>query len=89
MAGEREGHLLQPTALVNEAFLRLVNLHQIRWQNQAHFFAMAARVIGCCANCRGNARSRKAKSSPDVVVPLEGRGRAARKRLIARQFANR
>jgi len=45
MAGEREGHLLQPTALVNEAFLRLVDLHQIRWQNQAHFFAMAARVM--------------------------------------------
>src|SRR6476620_9975281 len=31
MAGERQGHLLQPTALVNEAFLRLVDIHQVQW----------------------------------------------------------
>jgi len=45
MAGERKGHVLQPTALVNEAFLRLVDLQQIRWRNRAHFFAMAARLM--------------------------------------------
>ena len=45
MAGERPGHLLQATALVNEAYLRLVDLKQMRWQNRAHFFAMAARLM--------------------------------------------
>jgi RNA polymerase sigma factor (TIGR02999 family) len=45
MAGERPGHTLQPTALVNEAYLRLVNLKQIQWQNRAHFFAMGARLM--------------------------------------------
>ena len=45
MARERPGHTLQPTALVNEAYLRLVNLKQMQWQNRAHFFAMAARLM--------------------------------------------
>jgi RNA polymerase sigma factor (TIGR02999 family) len=45
MAGERRGHTLQATALVNEAYLRLVDVHQVRWQNPAHFFAMSARLM--------------------------------------------
>jgi RNA polymerase sigma-70 factor (ECF subfamily) len=45
MANERPGHLLQPTALVNEAYLRLVDLKQMRWRDRAHFFAMAARLM--------------------------------------------
>ena len=45
MAGERPGHTLQPTALVNEAYLRLVDLKQMHWQDRAHFFAMAARLM--------------------------------------------
>src|SRR4051812_25225063 len=42
---ERTGHTLQPTALVNEAYLRLVDVKRIQWQNRQHFFAMAARVM--------------------------------------------
>jgi len=45
MAGERPGHVLQASALVNEAYVRLVDLKQMRWQNRAHFFAMAARLM--------------------------------------------
>lgn len=45
MAGERPGHTLQATALVNEAYLRLIEVKQVRWQNRAHFFAMASRVM--------------------------------------------
>lgn len=45
MAGERHGHVLQATALVNEAYLRLVDLKAMRWQHRAHFFAMAARLM--------------------------------------------
>jgi RNA polymerase sigma-70 factor, ECF subfamily len=45
MARERVGHTLQATALVNEAYLRLIEVNQMRWQNRAHFFAMASRVM--------------------------------------------
>jgi RNA polymerase sigma factor (TIGR02999 family) len=43
--GERAGHTLQPTALVNEAFLRLSRSKHIDWQDRNHFFAIAARVM--------------------------------------------
>jgi hypothetical protein len=43
MAGQRPGHTLQTTALVNEAYLRLVDCSRVRWQNRAHFFAVSAR----------------------------------------------
>ncbi len=45
MSGERPDHILQPTALVNEAYLRLVDTRRVKWQDRAHFFAMAARVM--------------------------------------------
>jgi RNA polymerase sigma factor (TIGR02999 family) len=45
MKGERGGHALQATALVNEAYLRLIAVEQVRWQDRAHFFAMAARFM--------------------------------------------
>jgi len=45
MAGERPGHPLQSTALVNEAYLRLIGARKVNWQNRAHFLAMAARLM--------------------------------------------
>jgi RNA polymerase sigma factor (TIGR02999 family) len=45
MGGERVGHTLQATALVNEAYLKLVDIQQVQWQNRAHFFAIAARLM--------------------------------------------
>ena len=45
MAGERPDHLLQATALVNEVYLRLVDIRRVQWQDRAHFFAMAARLM--------------------------------------------
>ena len=45
MKGERPGHSLQATALVNEAYLRLVDVRRIDWQDRAHFLAMSARVM--------------------------------------------
>jgi RNA polymerase sigma factor (TIGR02999 family) len=45
MAGERPGHLLQATALVNEVYLRLVDINRVQWQDRAHFFAIAARLM--------------------------------------------
>jgi RNA polymerase sigma-70 factor, ECF subfamily len=45
LRGEREGHTLQTTALVHEAYLRLVEASQMRWQNRAHFFAVSAQLM--------------------------------------------
>ena len=45
MRTERSGHVLQTTALVNEAYVRLIDLSRVRWQDRAHFFAMSARLM--------------------------------------------
>jgi len=45
MRGERSGHPLQTTALVNEAYLRLHKVEGIRWRNRTHFYAVAARAM--------------------------------------------
>jgi RNA polymerase sigma factor (TIGR02999 family) len=45
LARERFGHTLQPTALVNEVYLRLGSYQRISWQDRAHFFAVAARIM--------------------------------------------
>src|ERR1044072_841662 len=45
MSGERPGHTLQATALVNEAYLKLAGQQGFEWQNRAHFFAVAAQVL--------------------------------------------
>src|SRR4030095_3137117 len=45
MAHERGRHTLQATALVNEAFVRLIDVRQVKWQDRAHFFAMSSRLM--------------------------------------------
>ena len=45
MAGERAGHTLQTTALVNEAYLRLIDSRKVNWQSRAHFFAISAQLM--------------------------------------------
>ncbi|HSE41255.1 MAG TPA: sigma-70 family RNA polymerase sigma factor [Acidobacteriota bacterium] len=45
LAKERKGHTLQTTALVNEAYLKLINQKKVQWQNRSHFFAIAATVM--------------------------------------------
>ena len=45
MNRERPGHMLQTSALVNEAYLRLVDASHVRWQNRAHFFAVSAQLM--------------------------------------------
>jgi RNA polymerase sigma factor (TIGR02999 family) len=45
MSRERAGHTLQTTALINEAFLHLVNRKNLQWENRAHFFGLAAQVM--------------------------------------------
>jgi RNA polymerase sigma factor (TIGR02999 family) len=45
MSREKPGHTLQSTALVNEVYLRLVDMPQMSWQDRAHFFAISARMM--------------------------------------------
>ena len=45
LRGERIDHTLQPTALINEAYLRLIDSNSITWENRAHFFGISARVM--------------------------------------------
>lgn len=45
MRGERQGHTLQTTALINEAFIRLIEWKNVSWQNRAHFFGISARLM--------------------------------------------
>ena len=75
MAGERPGHLLQTTALVNETYLRLVGVQKVSWQNRAHFLAICAqlmrRILTDFARSRGyQKRSGKANRVPITDVLL-------------------
>jgi RNA polymerase sigma-70 factor (ECF subfamily) len=70
MAGERPGHLLQPTALVNEAYLRLVNWKDVKWQNRAHFFGTAAQIMRRVLVDMARARGRAKRGRGQVHVSL-------------------
>jgi RNA polymerase sigma factor (TIGR02999 family) len=45
MLRERSNHTLEPTALVNEAYVRLIDMRQVQWQDRAHFFAVSAEIM--------------------------------------------
>src|SRR5687767_9033116 len=45
MSRERKGHTLQTTALINEAYVRLIDQKNVHWQNRSHFFAISARIM--------------------------------------------
>ena len=45
MLGERRGHILQTSALVNDAYLQLIDARQVQWQDRAHFFAISANLM--------------------------------------------
>src|ERR1700754_5216134 len=68
MGRERPGHTLQPTALVNEAYLRLLEIKEIRWQDRDHFFAVAARLMRRILV--DSARARRAQKRGDGVIPV-------------------
>jgi RNA polymerase sigma-70 factor, ECF subfamily len=78
MGRERDGHTLQPTALINELYLRLGDLRQVDWQNRAHFFALCARqmrrILTDSARTRqaekrgGGAYSVSLEDAPEIMV---------------------
>jgi len=68
---ERQGHTLQPTALVHEAYLRLVDQTSPNWQNRSHFFGVAARLMRQILVDHARRRQAGKRAGSKVKVPLE------------------
>ena len=71
MKGERAGHSMQATALVNEAYLRLIEVDHVQWQDRAHFFAMAARLMRRILVDAARSRGYQKRGGGAIQVPFE------------------
>ena len=70
MAAERSGQTLQTTALVNEIYVRLIDLRGVSWRDRAHFFALSSRLIRCVLidAARAKAAQKRGSRSPHVQL---------------------
>jgi RNA polymerase sigma factor (TIGR02999 family) len=68
---ERDGHTLQPTALVHEAYLRLVEQRSVDWESRAHFFGVAAQVMRRILVDHARRQAARKRSGGAQRVPLE------------------
>ena len=77
LRGERAAHTLQPTALVHEAYVRLLDQRRVDWRDRSHFFGLAAtmmrRVLVDHARAR-NARKRRSDEEPALTIAASGAG---------------
>lgn len=71
MRAERGEHMLQPSALVNEAYIRLLDVKRIQWQSRVHFFAMASRVMRRILVESARARKFQKRGGGAETVPLD------------------
>jgi len=71
MAGERVGHSLQATALVNEAYVRLVDGTVVEWHDRAHFLAVAARIMRRILVDHARARGARKRGGGDARVTFD------------------
>jgi RNA polymerase sigma factor (TIGR02999 family) len=71
MRGERPGHTLQTSALVNEAYLRLIGEHGIDWKNRAHFFGVSAQIMRRILVDHARTRDAKKRGGPAQKISLE------------------
>jgi RNA polymerase sigma factor (TIGR02999 family) len=82
MAGERPGHVLQATALVNEAYMRLIDWKNVQWKNRAHFFGLAAQIMRRILVDFARAQRREKRGGDALRVSLsEAAGIAQEQRL--------
>ncbi|HWS53463.1 MAG TPA: sigma-70 family RNA polymerase sigma factor [Pyrinomonadaceae bacterium] len=77
LAGERPGHTLQPTALVHEVYLKLVDQHSVDWRNRAHFFGLAAEIMRRILVNHAVSRRARKRGAGETLVSLEEAGGAA------------
>ena len=82
LRAERADHSLAPTALVHEAYLRLVDFRRVRWQNRAHFFAIAARVMRQILVDHARAHGAAKRGGAGWTVPLADRAGATTPREV-------
>ena len=82
MQRERKDHTLQPTAVVNEVFLRLFDAAEIRWQDRAHFFGISARLIRRVLVDHARSRGYQKRGGDRQRVTLDGRDVAARESTV-------
>jgi len=71
MAGEKTGHTLQTTALINEAYLKLIDSQKVDWQNRAHFFAVSAQLMRRILVDQARARKSKKRGEDVYSLPLD------------------
>jgi RNA polymerase sigma factor (TIGR02999 family) len=71
MSREKPDHTLQTTALVNEVYLRLVDIAQVSWQDRAHFFAIAARIMRRILTDFARSRNYQKRGGAVLHVPFE------------------
>ena len=71
MRRERPGHTLQTTDLIHEAYLRLVDQKDVRWQNRTHFFAVAAQLMRRILVDHARRRHRAKRGGSGIALPLE------------------
>jgi RNA polymerase sigma factor (TIGR02999 family) len=71
LRNERSGHTLQTTDLVHEAYLRLVNVHEVDWQHRAHFFAVAASVMRRILVDRARRQSAAKRGARPALVDVD------------------
>ena len=71
LRGERRSHTLQTTALINEAYLRLIGQKSVEWQNRAHFFALAANMMRRILVDYAKTKHRAKRGGSDEDLPLE------------------
>jgi RNA polymerase sigma factor (TIGR02999 family) len=71
MSQEKPGHTLQATALVNEAYLRLIDWKNVRWQNRAHFFGVSAQLMRRILVDYARSRNYQKRGGGAVKVSLE------------------
>ncbi|MEJ2185328.1 MAG: sigma-70 family RNA polymerase sigma factor [Gemmatimonadota bacterium] len=74
LRNERQGHTLNTTALVHEAYLKLVNVREVEWNDRAHFFAMSARLMRRILIDYARTRKRAKRGGDAVRITLEDVG---------------
>ena len=78
LASERAGHSLQATALINEAYLRLIDWKGVSWQSRAHFFAVAAKLMRRILVDHAKSGMRHKRGGETILISPGGRRRGTR-----------
>ena len=71
LSRERPGHTLQTTALINEAYLKLIDRRDVEWESRTHFFAVAANAMRCILVDHARTKHREKRGGDNIKLSLE------------------